>query len=159
GTLLASGVLKDREQLLLADFENHTRDSTLGSSLTEAMRVDLSQSPTVRVMDQQAVRDALQRMQRPDAGPLTPALAREVAERQGIKAVVSGQIDPVGGGYLLSASLLSAADGRSLAAVRETAETPAELLKAIDRLSGKLRERIGESLVTIRSNPPLDEVT
>ncbi len=159
GTLLASGVLKEREQLLLADFENHTADTTLGPSLTEAMRVDLSQSPSVRVLDQQAVRDALQRMQRPDVGVVTAALAREVAERQGIKAVVTGQIDPVGSGYLLSASLVSAADGRALAAVRETAENPASLLKAIDGLSGKLRERIGESLVTIRDNPPLEQVT
>jgi eukaryotic-like serine/threonine-protein kinase len=159
GTLLASGVLKEREQLLLADFENHTADTTLGPSLTEAMRVDLSQSPTVRVMDQQAVRDALQRMQRPGGARLDSRLAREVGEREGIKAVVTGQVDPVGGGYLLTASLTSVADGRALAAVRETAESSAELLKALDRLSGKLRERIGESLVTIRANPPLEQVT
>jgi eukaryotic-like serine/threonine-protein kinase len=159
GTLVASGVLKQREQLLLADFENRAADTTLGPSLSEAMRVDLSQSPTVRLLDQQGVRDALQLMQRPGEGPLTAELAREVAERRGIKAVVTGQIDPVGSGYLLSASLVSAADGRVLAAVRETAESPTELLKAIDRLSGKLRERIGESLVTIRANPPLEQVT
>jgi len=158
GTLLASGVLKDRQQLLLADFENHTADTTLGPSLTEAMRVDLSQSPTVRVMDQQAVQDAVQRMRRA-GGPLTAALAREVGEREGIKAVVTGQIDPVGSGYLLSASLVSAADGHALVSVRETADNPGELLRAIDRLSGKLRERIGESLVTIRANPPLDQVS
>jgi serine/threonine-protein kinase len=159
GTLVASGVLKEREQLLLADFENRTADTTLGPSLTEAMRVDLSQSPTIRLMDQQSVREALQLMQRPNPGALTSDLAREVAERRGIKAVVTGLIDPVGSGYLLSASLVSAADGRALAAVRETAESPAGLLKAIDRLSGKLRERIGESLVTIRANPPLEQVT
>ena len=41
GTLVASGVLKDREPLVLADFENRTADSTLGPSLTEAFRVDL----------------------------------------------------------------------------------------------------------------------
>jgi eukaryotic-like serine/threonine-protein kinase len=159
GTLLASGVLKEREQLLLADFENHAADTTLGPSLTEAMRVDLSQSPTVRLTDQQAVRDALQRMQRSDAGVVSAALAREVAEREGVKAVVTGQVDPVGSGYLLTASLVSTADGRALVAVRETAEGPGGLLKAIDRLSGKLRERIGESLVTIRGNPPLEQVT
>jgi tetratricopeptide (TPR) repeat protein len=159
GTLVASGVLKEREQLLLADFENRSADTTLGPSLTEAMRVDLSQSPTIRLMDQQSVREALQLMQRPNAGALTSDLAREVAERRGIKGVVTGLIDPVGSGYLLSASLVSAADGRALAAVRETAENAAGLLKAIDRLSGKLRERIGESLVTIRANPPLEQVT
>jgi tetratricopeptide (TPR) repeat protein/tRNA A-37 threonylcarbamoyl transferase component Bud32/TolB-like protein len=159
GTLVASGVLKNREPLLLADFENRTADTTLGPSLTEAMRVDLSQSPTVRLVDQQLVRDALQRMERQSTGALGPALAREVAERQGIKGVVTGQIDPVGSGYVLSASLVSAGDGQVLTAVRETAADPGALLGAIDRLSSKLRERIGESLVTIREKPPLEQVT
>ncbi len=160
GTLLASGVLKEREPIVLADFENHSAaDSTLGASLTEAFRVDLAQSPTVRLVDPPAIKDALQRMQRPAAPVLAAALAREVAERLGSKAVVTGQIDPVGGGYVLSASLVAAADGRVLTAVRETAENSGALLGAIDRLSSKLRERIGESLVTIRANQPLEQVT
>jgi tetratricopeptide (TPR) repeat protein len=110
-------------------------------------------------MDVADVADALVRMQRPRETRVTPEVARELAERSGVKALVIGQVDPVGTGYVLSASLLSAADGRSLVSVRETAEDAAALLAAIDRLSGKLRERIGESLVSIRANPPLDEVT
>src|SRR6184192_4564798 len=51
GTLVASGVLGERDRLVLADFENRTADSTLGPSLTEALRVDLTQSPLVRLMD------------------------------------------------------------------------------------------------------------
>ncbi len=159
GTLVASGVIKDREQILLADFENRAADSTLGPSVTEAFRVDLSQSPTVRVMDQQGVWQALTRMQRPAGGSLPAALARELAEREGVKAIVTGQIDPVGQGYVLAASLISATDGKTLSAVRETAESQGELLKAIDRLSAKLRERVGESLTSIRANPALDQVT
>ena len=38
GTLVASGVIKDKEQILLADFENRASDSTLGPSVTEAFR-------------------------------------------------------------------------------------------------------------------------
>ena len=159
GTLVASGVLDDRELLLLSDFENRAADSTLGASLTEAFRVDLSQSPTLRLLDPQGVAEALGRMQRPVGVTLTPSLAREIAERQGVKAVVTGQIDPVGKGYMLSASLVSAADGRTLTAVREGADGDGELLPAIDRLSKKLRERIGESLVSIRANPSLEDVT
>ncbi len=159
GTLLASGVLKDRDKLLLADFENRSPDSTLGASLTEAFRVDLSQSPNLRLSDPQEVNDVLRRMQRPTGVTLTPALAREIAERAGVKAVVTGQIDPVGQGYVLSASLLGASDGRVLSAVRESADGPGALLPAIDRLSKKLRERIGESLTTIRANPALEQVT
>ena len=159
GTLVASGVLEQREPLILADFENRSPDSTLGQSLTEAFRVDLSQSPTLRLVDPQAVADALRRMERPAAVTLSPSLAREIAERQGVKAVVAGQIDPVGRGYVLSASLLGAADGRVLAAVRESADDQDALLPAIDRLSKQLRERIGESLTTIRANSALEQVT
>jgi tetratricopeptide (TPR) repeat protein len=148
----------DRELLLLADFENRSPDS-VGASLTEAFRVDLSQSPTLRLLDPQGVGDALRRMQRPAGVTLTPAMAREIAEREGVKAVVTGQIDPVGQGYVLSASLVAAADGRTLTAVRESADDQAALLSAIDRLSKKLRERIGESLSTIRANGKLEEVT
>ncbi len=159
GTLVASGALAQRDRLILADFENRTADSALAGSLTEALRVDLSQSPTVRLVDAADVADALARMQRPPATPITPEVAREVAERSGAKAVVTGQIDPVGQGYVLSANLLSAVDGRVLVAVRETASEAGALLDAIDRLSARLRERIGESLVTIRANPPLEQVT
>jgi TolB-like protein len=159
GTLVASGVLKDREPLVLADFENRSADSTLGPSLTEAFRVDLSQSPTVRVLDASAIADALQRMERAGGAAFPVALARELAEREGIKALVTGQIDPVGKGYVLSASLIGAGDGKVLTAVRETAQSDGELLGAIDRLSKKLRERVGESLVSIRANAPLQQVT
>jgi tetratricopeptide (TPR) repeat protein len=159
GTLVAAGVLEEREQLILAEFENRSPDSTLGLSLTEAFRVDLSQSPTLRLVDPGTVAEVLRRMERAADAVLTPALAREVAERQGVKAVVSGQIDPVGKGYVLSARLVGATDGRILTAVRESADDQGELLPAIDALSKKLRERIGESLTTIRSAPKLEQVT
>ena len=159
GTLVASGVLKNRETLILADFENRTTDSTLGPSLTEAFRVDLTQSPTVRLADAQTLAEALGRMQRKADAHLDAALAREVAVREGIKAVATGQIDPVGRGFVLSASLVSATDGHVLTAVRETADDDRQLIGAIDRLSRKLRERIGESLTTIRNNQPLERVT
>ena len=67
-----------------------------------------------------SIADALQRMERTESGSLPAPLARELAEREGIKGVVTGQIDPVGKGYVLSASLLGAADGHVLTAVRET---------------------------------------
>jgi tetratricopeptide (TPR) repeat protein len=159
GTLVASGVLKDREPLVLADFDNRSADSTLGPSLTEAFRVDLSQSPTIRLLDASSVADALRRMERAETGSLPTPLARELAEREGIKGVVTGQIAPVGKGYVLSANLLGAADGHVLTAVRENAENDGQLLDAIGRLSQKLRERVGESLVSIRETAPLQQVT
>ena len=159
GTVIASGALKDQDPLILVGFENRTTDTTLGPSLTEAFRVDLSQSRSVRLLDPTAIGDALQRMQRPATTPLTLELARVIAQREGTKGIVTGQIDPVGKSYVLSANLISAQDGRSLASVRQNAADDAALIGAIDKLSRALRERIGESLASIRSNEPLAHVT
>ena len=159
GTLVASGVLAQRDRLVLADFENRTRDSTLGPSLTEALRVDLAQSGVIRLLDAAAVGQALTRMGRTPGTPLDPPLARELAQREGAKAVVHGQIDPLGRGYVVSAELESAADGTALVSLRETAQDDGAIIAAVDRLSRKLRERIGESLKTIRASDPLEQVT
>ncbi|HXY18692.1 MAG TPA: serine/threonine-protein kinase, partial [Gemmatimonadales bacterium] len=159
GTLVAAGTLKERQKVILAEFTNRAADSTLGPTLTEAFRVDLAQSPTVQLVDANAVGAALARMQRDPRARVTPDLAREVAEREGVTAVVEGQIDPVGTGYVLSTSIVSAADGRVLTAVRATAADGAHLIDALDKLSSALRERIGESFRTIRASPPLAQVT
>ena len=159
GTLQAKGLIKDRQPILLAEFENRASDSTLGPTLTEALRVDLSQSQTVKLLDGEAVASALERMKMPSASKMTPALASQLAQREGVPAVVTGEIAPVGKSYVLSAKVISTTDGSVLTALRETAASDAELIPAIDRLSRALRERIGESLVTIRADQPLAHVT
>src|SRR2546422_2681434 len=159
GTLVASGVLEKRDRMVLADFTNRTPDTTLGRSLGEAFRVDLAQSPVVRLLEASAVADALRRMNRGPAAALDLGLARELAQREGAKAVVLGKIDPVGRGFVLSAELVAVPDGRQLVAVRENAKDDAAIIDAIDRLSKQLRERIGESLKTIRASEPLEQVT
>jgi eukaryotic-like serine/threonine-protein kinase len=159
GTLVASGVLAQRDRLVLAGFENRTQDSTLGTSLTEALRIDLAQSPAIRLLDATALSQALVRMGRNPAASLDRAVAQELAQREGAKAVVRGQIDPVGRGYVLSAELVSAADGATLVSLRENAKDDGAIIDAVDRLSKRLRERIGESLKTIRASDQLEQVT
>ncbi len=159
GTLQAKGLIKDRQPILLAEFENRTPDSTLAPTLTDAFRVDLSQSQSVKIMDGEAVSDALRRMQKPENAVMTVELARQLAQREGVPAVVVGEINAVGKSYVLSAKVLSASKGSVLTALRETAANDAELIPALDRLSRALRERIGESLVSIRTDEPLEHVT
>jgi eukaryotic-like serine/threonine-protein kinase len=159
GTLLATGVLTERERLLLADFQNHTRDTLLSTVATEAFRIDFAQSPVVTVVPPQQVAEALQRMRRPATAGLDPALAREVAVRQGIKGIITGEIASAGSRYLLSAQLVTAASGEVLAARRVTAADSNEIVEAIDRLSKGLRERIGESFKSLRGDRPLEQVT
>jgi tetratricopeptide (TPR) repeat protein len=158
-TLLSAGTLETTDRLVLADFADRTGDSTLGDAVTEALRVDLGQSRVVRLLDGRQVAGALQRIgARPDTA-LGEALAREVAVREGAKAVVAGEIARLGTGYVLTARVIAADSGATLAPVRVTAEDDARLIPAVNRLSAELRERIGESLRTIRASEPLERVT
>jgi eukaryotic-like serine/threonine-protein kinase len=159
GSLVAAGVIDPRERIIIADFASHGGDSLLGGVVTEALRIDLAQSPLVNLAQPEYVRQALVRMERPTNTPLDLALAREVAIREGLKAVIAGDIGTAGTSFVLSARLASAETGDVLVAFRETAADSTRILKAIDRLSKRLRERIGESLKTIRANQPLDRVT
>jgi eukaryotic-like serine/threonine-protein kinase len=158
GSLVAAGVLDARERVLLADFQVSGADPTLAVAVTQAFRVDFAQSNVVTLVDPAHVRDVLQRMER-EGEPLTQTLAGEMALRDGIKAVLAGEIAQAGGRFILSVSLIATETGTTLASLRETANDESLIIPAVDRLSKKLRERIGESLRSIRANPPLEAVT
>jgi tetratricopeptide (TPR) repeat protein len=156
-TLVAQGVLDERAPILLADFESE--DAELSRVATEAFRIDLSQSDMLRLAEPVFVADVLVRMQREPDAPLDRELAREVAQREGIQAVIAGEINSAGGSHLLSAQVISTGDGQVLASHRENASDSTAILAAIDELSEKLRERIGESLRSISRDSPLERVT
>ena len=159
GSLLASGKLKSNERLLVADFQATGADTSLGSAVTEAVRTDLGQSSVVSVMSASAVGASLVRMQRPQTSRLDLPLAREVAQREGVKAVVDGDVRQLGGGFLVALRLVAAESGDELASFHETIDGPRELIPAVDKLTRELRGKIGESLKSVRANPALEHVT
>jgi serine/threonine-protein kinase len=158
-TLLSTGMLKQRERILIADLQSRTPDSLLGLAASEALRTDFAQSSVVTIVPATEVAEVLQRMRRPATERLDRGLAREVAIRQGIKAMVTGEVTAIGQGYLVSVQLVSPQSGEVLAAEREAAEDVTKIVPAIDRLSKRLRGRIGEPLRSLRSEPRLEEVT
>lgn len=159
GTLLSSGVVGSEDRFVLADFQNRTTDSTLGTSVTEALRVDLGQSSVVKILSDREVATALTRMTLPSGSPLGDSLALLLAQREGAKAVIVGEIGTLGTGFVLTAKVLEAGTGETRASVRSTAADAGQLLSALNELSSQLRERIGESLRSIRASEPLDQVT
>jgi tetratricopeptide (TPR) repeat protein len=159
GTLLAKGALAERDVIVIADFQNQTRDSLLGRTIQELLRIDLEQSPVVTVLPQERVAGALRRMQRAPNTTLTPAVAQELAQREGAKGLLTGEVVSVGNGYVVTARLMNAATGEVLTAQRATAESPDAVVGAVDQVSRGLRERIGESLRRVQGGRPLEAVT
>ena len=116
GSLLAAGRISARERLLVTDFAVTKGDSTLGGVVAEAIRASLAQSNAVTLMAPAAVAGALQRMQKPPGVRLDLALARDVAQREGAKAIVDGDVAALGNGYAITVRLVIGGFGRGAGA-------------------------------------------
>ena len=159
GSLQGSGAFSGREKLVIADFASPPSDSTLGATVAEALRTDLAQSSSLDVLTRSAIRDQLGLMERPMDAPVRFDLAREIATREGAKAVLDGGIQQLGSSYVISARLVSALDGNDLALFREEASSSDDLLPALGRLAKDVRAKTGESLKSIRASSELERVT
>ena len=152
--------LTDKDTLVLADFENKTQDPVFDGTLREGLAVQLQQSPFLALLPGPEVRRTLQMMGRPDDVRITPEMAREICEREGLKAYISGKIAPIGSHYVLS---LVAADGHSgamLAHEQEEATSKEEVLKALSQAAKRLRQKLGESLSSIATyDAPVEQAT
>ena len=159
GSLRGKGTFGARETLVVADFRSPAGDSTLGTTVAEALRTDLAQSSSLHVLTRANVRDILGLMQRPPESVVQFDLAREIATREGAKAVLDGEVVRLGKGYVVSARLVNALDGNELVTFRETAAGEDQLIEALGKLSRAVRERSGESLRRIQQSSELERVT
>jgi len=158
-SLAAKGALGESGLVMVADFVSPASDSTLGGTVAEALRTDLAQSTSLRVLTRSAIREQLTLMQRPVDSPLLFELSQQIATREGAKAVLDGSIQRLGQSYVISARLVSALDGTDLALFREEAANDDALLGALGKLSKQVRARAGESLKSVRASSELDRVT
>jgi len=159
GSLLAAGRLNGQDPILIADFDVARGDSALSTALTEALRVQIEQSTAIHVLPASAVSGALQQMRLPANTRLDLPTAKALAQRQGVKAIVSADAAPLGGGFLVTVKLVNASTLDVLASYQKTAGTAADLLPAIDGAERELRGKIGESLKSVRADPPLEQAT
>ena len=158
-SLLAGGRVQADSRILVAEFAATTSDSSLGSVLAQAMRTSLSQSSAVQLVSASDVASALRRMTLPPTTHLTDAVARDLAQRNGIPLVITGQITTVGSGFLISANIVRSDSGTVLATLQRGAEGADYLLAAVDKVARDVRSRLGESLKSVAQAPALADVT
>ncbi|HEX6643397.1 MAG TPA: protein kinase [Gemmatimonadales bacterium] len=158
-SLRSTGAFGENETLVVADFRSPANDSTLGPTVAEALRTDLAQSSQLRVLTRASIREILRLMDRPTESAVPFEVAREIATREGAKAVLDGAVVQIGQSYVVSGRLVSALNGEELATFRETAAGEDELITALGAFSRSVREKAGESFRTIRASSELERVT
>lgn len=156
--LLRSLAVARRGRVIMADFEASPGDEETARAFGRAMRVDLERSAHMLVVPRAHVNRALVRMEHPADTTVSADLAGEIARRDGYAAVVAGAVSRVAGGWVLTARA-TLPDGTPLFSARESVTDVIGMLPAIDRVSRRIREGLGESAATLRNRAPLPEVT
>jgi serine/threonine protein kinase/tetratricopeptide (TPR) repeat protein len=152
--------LTEKDSILLADFVNTTGDPVFDGTLKQALAVQLDQSPYLNIVPDQTVRKALQFMGRPAEERVTGSVAREICEREHIKAMLSGSIATLGSQYVVALDATNCGTGESLAREQVTAATKESVLPAVGRAASSLRGKLGESLASIQKfDTPVTEAT
>ncbi len=156
----SSRSLTEKDSILLTDFVNTTGDAVFDGTLKQALAVQLEQSPYLNVFPQERVRDTLRFMGRSPDERLTPDLARDVCQREGIKAVLNGAISTIGIQYVVDVNAVNCLTGDSLAREQVQADKKEQVLGAVGKAASNLRGKLGESLASVQKfDAPVEEAT
>ena len=99
-------------------------------------------------------------MEKPADTRLTPEVAREICQRQGAKALLSGSLSHLGTRYVLTLTAQNAANAEQLAYAQTRANSKEAVLEALDKASLQLRGKLGESLASLQKyDKPLEQAT
>jgi serine/threonine protein kinase/tetratricopeptide (TPR) repeat protein len=152
--------LTGKDTVVLADFVNTTGDAMFDATLKQALAVQLEQSPYLNILSEQRLRSALRFMGRTPEERISNTLAREVCEREGFKAMLSGSIATLGSRYVVSLNAVNCSTGDDLAREQVEAEDREHVLKALGKAVSDLRAKLGESLASIQKmDKPIEDAT
>jgi len=152
--------LTEKDTIVLADFANTTGDPVFDGTLRQGLAVQLEQSPFLSLVSDQRTRQTLRLMGLPADARLTPEIARDLCQRAGSKAYLSGSIASLGSQFVLGLNAVNCQTGDSLAEEQERATGKEQVLAAMDKAATKLRAKLGESLSTVQKlDTPIEQAT
>ena len=152
--------LTERDSIVLANFVNTTGDPVFDGTLRQALAVQVGQFPFLNIFSDERVRQALRYMGRSADERVTRDVAREICQRQGIKAMLADSISTLGSHYVITLEALNGQTGDSLAREQGEAESKEQVLRTLGKAATTLREKLGELLNSIQKfDRPIEQAT
>ena len=152
--------LTEKDSIVVSDFTNTTGDSVFDDTLKQGLSVQLEQSPFLDLVSEHKVNETLKLMGRSAGERLTPEVAREVCQRTGSKATLTGWIAGLGSQYVIGLKAVNCNTGDLLAEEQEQSAGKEAVLKALDHAAVSLRGQLGESLRSVQKYAtPIEEAT
>src|SRR5204863_2409578 len=135
-------------------------DPVFDKTLKQALAAQLGQSPFLDIFSEDRVRDALKYMGASQDTRITRDVAKQICARQGIKAMLLGSISGVGAHYVVLLQAENSQTGDLIASEQFEVDGKEQVLKSLGSAASRLREKLGESLGTIKDfDAPIENVT
>ena len=152
--------LTEKDKIVLADFDNKTGDPVFDDTLKQGLSVQLGQSPFLDLLSDRKVVETLKLMGRSPDERLTAGVARDLCQRTGSKAMLTGSIAGLGSQFVIGLKAVNCNTGDTLAEAQEQAAGKEGVLKALDTAAITLRGKLGESLSSVQKYAtPVEEAT
>ncbi|MGH9705089.1 MAG: hypothetical protein ACRD4K_17065, partial [Candidatus Acidiferrales bacterium] len=152
--------LSESDTIVLADFTNKTGDAVFDDALRQGLAVQLEQSPFLSLISEHRIQQTLQLMGRPPETKLTSDIVRDLCQRTGSKAYLSGSIASMGNDYVIGLKAVNCTNGDPLVEEQVQAAGKEKVLEALSKAASSLRERLGESLSTVQKlDTPIEQAT
>ena len=149
-----------KDSIILADFVNHTGDPVFDTTLNQALQIDLEQSPVINIVSPQHLVQSVKYLGKPEGTPVTPAIAREIGEREGIKAILTGTIANLGKQYVITLTAQNTATGDEIVSEQAQAPDKEHVLDALGKAAAAMRGKLGEDLESIKKlDTPFGQAT
>jgi eukaryotic-like serine/threonine-protein kinase len=143
-------LMTERDTVLLTDFVNTTGEPVFDGTLKQALAVNLGQTPFLNLFPDDRVRETLRFMGRSPDDRITRDIGREICERQGIKAMLTGTIASLGSHYVITLEAVNPRSGDPIAREQIEAESKENVLASLSSAAMNLRKKLGESLSSMQ---------
>ncbi len=158
--ILRNRAPRAQDSIVVAEFANHTGDPLFDYTLRQGLTAQLTQSPYLRVVSDERVRETLRLMGRAPGERLDHTVALEICRRQGVKAMLEGSISTLGRLYVVSLEAISCDTGESIARRQAEVESKERVLQTVGTMASNMRSVLGESLASIqRFDAPIEQIT
>jgi eukaryotic-like serine/threonine-protein kinase len=149
-----------KDSIILADFINRTGDPVFDTTLNQALQIDLEQSPVINIVSQQHLAQSVKYLGKPADTALTPEIAREIGEREGVKAILTGTIANLGKEYVVTLTAQNTATGDEIVSEQAQAPDKEHVLDALGKAATAMRGKLGEDLASIKKlDTPFGQAT
>jgi eukaryotic-like serine/threonine-protein kinase len=152
--------LSEKDTIVLSDFTNTTGDGVFDDTLKQGLSVQLEQSPFLQLLSERRVNETLTLMGHASGDRLTAEVTREVCQRTGSRAMLTGSIAGLGSQFVIGLKAVDCSTGDVLAEAQQQAAGKETVLKALDDAAVSLRTKLGESLNSVQKYAtPVEEAT